>query len=85
MEPPGNLAVVGYTSSDNFPTTQGAFDKILNGAYDSFVTSFHFPPVKVEPVDITLDEVSSSQLYARYRPYDFSVDVIDIVPVYWVA
>ena len=36
----GNAYVVGYTSSSNFPTTPGAFDRTLNGS-ESFVTKLN--------------------------------------------
>ncbi len=34
----GNAYVVGETTSRDFPTTAGAFDRVHNGAYDVFVT-----------------------------------------------
>jgi hypothetical protein len=34
----GRAYVTGETSSANFPTTQGAFDRSLNGGADAFVT-----------------------------------------------
>jgi hypothetical protein len=37
----GDAHVAGYTSSTNFPTTPGAFQTTLNGAYNAFVTKFN--------------------------------------------
>jgi len=37
----GSAYVVGYTSSDNFPTTAGAFDPTFNGSGDVFVTKLN--------------------------------------------
>lgn len=38
----GNALVVGYTSSDEFPTTPGAFDRTLGGGgVDAFVAKFN--------------------------------------------
>ncbi len=34
----GNAYITGYTDSDNFPTTNGAYDKNHNGKYDCFIT-----------------------------------------------
>ena len=34
----GNLFITGSTSSPNFPTTAGAFDRTQNGAFDVFLT-----------------------------------------------
>jgi hypothetical protein len=34
----GNAYVSGYTSSGNFPTTPGAFQRVLNGSFNIFVT-----------------------------------------------
>jgi hypothetical protein len=36
-----NLFVTGSTSSANFPTTAGAFDRTANGAFDVFVTKLN--------------------------------------------
>jgi len=36
----GVLFVLGRTSSNNFPTTTGAYDRTLNGNYDIFVAKF---------------------------------------------
>jgi hypothetical protein len=38
VEASGNVAVVGVTSSTDFPTTPGAWDATLNGASDGFVS-----------------------------------------------
>ncbi len=37
----GNAYVIGETTSRDFPTTAGAFDRIHNGAYDVFVARFN--------------------------------------------
>ncbi len=37
----GNIYVTGRTSSSNFPTTAGAYDPVLNGDPDAFVTKFN--------------------------------------------
>lgn len=37
----GNAHVSGETTSPNYPTTAGAFDEILNGASDAFVTKLN--------------------------------------------
>ncbi|MBC8123073.1 MAG: SBBP repeat-containing protein [Gemmatimonadaceae bacterium] len=37
----GNLYVTGFTSSINFPTTNGAYDRLLGGAQDAFVTKLN--------------------------------------------
>lgn len=36
----GDLFVFGRSSSGNFPTTSGAYDRTLNGGFDLFVTKF---------------------------------------------
>ena len=40
----GSAYIMGYTRSDEFPTTPGAFDRIYNGGADVFVTKFDFTP-----------------------------------------
>jgi hypothetical protein len=37
----GNVYAAGRTGSDQFPTTQDAFDKTLSGSSDLFVTKFN--------------------------------------------
>jgi hypothetical protein len=37
----GNAYVAGETGSTNFPTTAGAFDRTINGAFDTFVTKLN--------------------------------------------
>jgi beta-propeller repeat-containing protein len=37
----GNLFIAGSTSSTNFPTTAGAFDRTHNGAFDVFLTKLN--------------------------------------------
>jgi len=38
----GNLYVVGYTYSSNFPTTEGAYDRTYNGGYyDAYISKFN--------------------------------------------
>ena len=37
----GNAYVAGETISSNFPTTSGAFSRVLNGAFDAFVTKLN--------------------------------------------
>jgi hypothetical protein len=37
----GNAYVAGETEASNFPTTAGAFDRTINGAFDTFVTKFN--------------------------------------------
>ncbi len=37
----GNAFITGYTSSDSFPTTPGAFDEVFNGVEDVFVTKLN--------------------------------------------
>jgi hypothetical protein len=41
VDPSGNLFIAGSTSSTNFPTTAGAFDRTQNGAFDVFVTKLN--------------------------------------------
>ena len=37
----GNAYVAGETISSNFPTTSGAFSRVMNGAFDAFVTKLN--------------------------------------------
>lgn len=58
VDPESNAAVTGNTSSNNFPTSPGAFDTSYNGAnYDTFVTkldSMGVPPPAVTPTMTSL-------------------------------
>jgi hypothetical protein len=43
IDPLGNIYIVGQTTSTDFPTTLGAYDRIYNGSgglYDGFITKF---------------------------------------------
>ena len=42
LDAAGNAYVVGYTSSNNFPTTPGAFQTAFTGGGDAFVTEVSF-------------------------------------------
>jgi len=37
LDSAGNAVVMGFTYSENFPTTQGSYDTTHNGSYDTFV------------------------------------------------
>jgi hypothetical protein len=37
----GNVVIGGWTRSSNFPTTDGAFDRVWNGELDAFVTKLN--------------------------------------------
>lgn len=52
IDPAGNAYVTGFMRSSNFPSTPGAFDTIMNGFQDSFVTK--------------LDSTGSSVLFSTY-------------------
>lgn len=38
----GVPTIVGYTNSDNFPTTKNSFDDSYNGEFDAFISNLHF-------------------------------------------
>jgi len=52
LDPDGNAYVTGYTTSNDFPTTAGAFDTTANGGGDGFLTK--------------LDANGSALLYSTY-------------------
>ena len=45
----GRVYVIGFTDSDNFPTTPGAYDRYISGPDDAFVATifWHQPPVNL--------------------------------------
>jgi polyisoprenoid-binding protein YceI len=62
-----NAYMTGYTTSTNFPTTAGAFQRVFGGSYDTFVTK--------------LDGAGSALVYSTYLGgpgtqvgYDVAVD-----------
>ncbi len=59
MDPNGNIVVTGWTSSNNFPTTQNAFDNTHNGLSDFFV-SILTPDLSTAPPVINSFSVSQS-------------------------
>jgi hypothetical protein len=44
MDKRGDMYLCGVTSSPDFPTTQGAFQRTLNGVCNIYVTKFSFKP-----------------------------------------
>ncbi len=46
MDKRGDVYLCGVTSSSDFPTTKGAFNKTLNGGCNIYVTKFSFSPKK---------------------------------------
>jgi hypothetical protein len=41
LDGPSNAYVTGYTTSTNFPTTAGAFQRVFGGSYDTFVAKLN--------------------------------------------
>ena len=41
MDRNGSAYVTGFTSSSDYPTTSGAFDRTFNGVSDAFVTKLN--------------------------------------------
>jgi len=65
---PGDVYLTGETSSSDFPTTPGAFDRVQNGTWDAFVMKFSTPPapnlpdLAIQPPDITFNPPSPVDL-----------------------
>ncbi len=43
----GGVYVAGYTDSNNYPTTAGAYDSVLNGEYAAYVSALQLPSAGV--------------------------------------
>ncbi len=52
-----DVIVAGYTSSNNFPVTEGAFDRTFNGEIDGFVAELDIIPPELENVRASHDTI----------------------------
>ena len=77
-----NIYVTGYTNSSNFPTTTGAYNETFNGGYDVFVVKFATTPfINITSLSLLENNQPTSDIYSRYRPYTFRVQILDTVGV----
>jgi len=70
IDPNGNVAIAGYTSSANFPITQNAYQSLLGGPHASITTT----PTNVFLSILNLNTPVQSLLYSTF--YGGSVDEV---------
>lgn len=76
-----NAYVGGYTSSSNFPTTPGAFDRTYNGT-DSFVVKISFHPMLIiDSVTLLKNETPTDTIYSKHCPYTFRVNLTEEISI----
>jgi hypothetical protein len=83
----GDAFVTGFTASDDFPVTAGAFDTTYNGQYDVFVFKLRYPGVTLTystyvggtrnewGLDIVLDSDTNAFVTGFTNSWDFPVTV----------
>ncbi len=57
VTPIRDVIVAGYTSSNDFPVTEGAFDRTFNGRLDAFVVKLDIIPPELEHVRASHDTI----------------------------
>jgi uncharacterized repeat protein (TIGR01451 family) len=71
----GNVYVTGRTSSADFPTTAGAYDRSYNGDGDVFLAVLD---TQVAPLDLSLSAKTASQVWvARGEPIAYTIELVN--------
>jgi hypothetical protein len=75
-----NVYMTGYTYSNNFPTTEGAYNRSFGGNQDVFVTKFSFEPyICISSLCLLNNNNETSIIYSKLSPYTFRTNVIGSV------
>lgn len=77
----GNIYIVGRTYSDDFPTSNGAYDETHNGEYDMFVSKMFIGVNLVEPTLISPEDETEGALLQ----IDFDFSDVDFADGYSIA
>jgi hypothetical protein len=78
LDSKNDIYVTGDSSSINFPTTTGAFNRTLNGPRDAILSklsSWRF--MNITSVQLIENQFETSVAYSRYCPYTFRVKIFD--------
>jgi len=76
----GNIYLTGYTGTQAFPTTPGAFNRTLSGNGDIFIAKFSFKPIfYIKSILLLKNDTPVDTLYAKYCQYNFQIKIVNTV------
>jgi hypothetical protein len=72
LDTSNNVYIVGVTTSDDFPTTPGAFDTTWNFSSDGFVAKIGPPPLPAAPIAELAGNVTATSFTANWDSVTFA-------------
>jgi hypothetical protein len=73
-----NIYIAGYTNSQGFPTTSGAYNRTLGGGSGGFLTKFSYDKhLNISYLEFLYKNKPTKIAYSQLRTYSLSTKVID--------